>query len=136
MATYIHQTPGRIRIQLSQLKSNDHLAQTLQYHLERLPGMNRVFANTVTGSLKLHYEESTIMGWEILSVLRKAGLLGNLVPFPRTYLPNQFQIRSISKLRISPRTKGFLFQLATLAVSAILERGVTKLAGAALKKAL
>lgn len=55
MSSYVHHVPGRMRVKCASLKRNEAKAGSLREGLLNLEGVTRVEANTITGSLVIHY---------------------------------------------------------------------------------
>lgn len=53
----VHAIPGRIRLKIAQVRDNPPLAAAVEEHLGRLPGVVRVEANAVTGSVLVLFQD-------------------------------------------------------------------------------
>jgi cation transport ATPase len=71
MSYYLHEVPGRLRIQIPSLKRNSQSAQEVRDLLEDLSGIESASVNTVTGSVTVHYDPETIRSRAILSLLSR-----------------------------------------------------------------
>jgi hypothetical protein len=83
---FIHQTYGRMRVRVATLKGNLQSCRSVMKELAALPGVNKVLANDVTGSIVVHYEPSKIHAACILGVFQKFKLLHNLIGFPNAQI--------------------------------------------------
>ncbi len=79
---FIHQTHGRVRVRLAILKGNLSFCRTLVRELSALPGVQKVAANDVSGSVVVYFNPSVVPSSSILRVFQRRKLLGNLVAFP------------------------------------------------------
>jgi len=71
MAFYLHEVPGRLRIQIPALKRNPQRAQDVQDLLEDLYGIKSTSVNTVTGSIIIHYDPDIVHSGTILTLLSR-----------------------------------------------------------------
>jgi len=71
MAFYLHEVPGRLRIQISALKRSPLRAQEVQDLLEDLSGIKSTSVNTVTGSIIIHYDPDILHSRAILTLLSR-----------------------------------------------------------------
>ncbi|MGO9567978.1 MAG: HMA2 domain-containing protein [Desulfomonilaceae bacterium] len=71
MGYYLHEVPGRLRIQISSLKRNSQRAQEVQDLLEDLSGIKSTSVNTVTGSVIVHYDPDIVHSRTILTLLSR-----------------------------------------------------------------
>ena len=62
----VHAIPGRARVRIQALRGNPVVARRLQERLALLPGMRRVEANPVTGTLLLLYDADDVRWLEEL----------------------------------------------------------------------
>jgi len=91
MGYYIHNTPGRLRLKIPQLKRNVMLADELSLMLREKRGVNTVDINTLTGSLTINFNSMAISDNSLLSLLSQEGHidLTKLVSSTR-YMDNLF----------------------------------------------
>lgn len=82
MDCFIHQTYGRMRVRIASLKGNLPFCRVLVRDLSALPGVQRVAANDVTGSIVVHYDPSSLPSASILRVFQRRNLLHNVIGFP------------------------------------------------------
>lgn len=54
--SHIHHVPGRLRIRIPELKRNPAMADSLKTKLESTSGVRSVIANSLTGSVLIHYD--------------------------------------------------------------------------------
>lgn len=73
MSTYVHHVPGRLRIRTVAVKRNPEAADLAKRSLSAIRGVLSAEANTVTGSVTLRYDPTTISQHAIFDVLRRAG---------------------------------------------------------------
>jgi len=71
MAFYLHEVPGRLRIQIPALKRSPLRAQEVQDLLEDLSGIKSTSVNTVTGSIVIHYDPDIVHSRTILTLLSR-----------------------------------------------------------------
>lgn len=82
MDCFIHQTYGRMRVRIASLKGNLPFCRVLVRDLSALPGVQRVAANDVTGSVVVHYDPGSLPSSTILRVFQRRQLLHNVIAFP------------------------------------------------------
>ena len=73
MGYYIHNTPGRLRLKIPQLKRNIRLADDLSLLLGEKNGVQSVEINTLTGSLKVNFNDSVVSSNSLLNLLSQEG---------------------------------------------------------------
>jgi hypothetical protein len=76
--TVMHALPGRVRLRLGRVQRNPKLARRAQEKLRRVPGIHRVEANPVTGSLLILYDLAMLTSVEALGPLGE--IFGDLFP--------------------------------------------------------
>ncbi|MER3424716.1 MAG: hypothetical protein C4293_17325 [Nitrospiraceae bacterium] len=64
-----HALPGRIRLKISRLKQDSSLGRAIEERFSSVPGIERVEANTTTGSLLVLYDQERIGGIDSLLAL-------------------------------------------------------------------
>jgi len=67
-----HFIPGRLRLRLDRLRGRPELARQFEVELAAVPGVRRVLANPVTGSLLLEYRVGSLRSAESLVALEHA----------------------------------------------------------------
>ena len=92
MSCRIFQSPGRIRVRLSSLKSG--ISRELLDELKNLKGVRNVLSSEYTGSIVIYYDKDIRCSSSLLRTFRRHGLLENVVGFP-----------SRSALAVIPREK-------------------------------
>ena len=73
MPYYLHQVPGRLRIRTPFIKGSKERASEVEDSLKRLGGIQSILANTVTGSMTIHYDPAEIGPETITHTLSRAG---------------------------------------------------------------
>ncbi len=73
MGCYIHRTPGRLRVKIPSLKRNVKLADELTLLLREKQGIDSIEVNSLTGSLKVNFDESQVTSTTLLNVLSQEG---------------------------------------------------------------
>jgi hypothetical protein len=73
MEYYLHESPGRLRVKIPDLKRNPESAWDLQILLKNLSGIKSSSINTVTGSVITHYDPQVINAGAIMNVLTGEG---------------------------------------------------------------
>lgn len=71
MGFYLHEVPGRLRIQIPALKRSPLRAQEVQDLLEDFSGIKSTSVNTVTGSVIVHYDPEIVNSGAILTILSR-----------------------------------------------------------------
>lgn len=75
MRYYMHHVPGRLRVKIPQIRYRPHTAQAAIMLLSGIDGVDEVKANTVTGSLVVHYDPDTIRPEHVVDLLKGQGYL-------------------------------------------------------------
>jgi hypothetical protein len=73
MAHYLHHVPGRLRVRTPLLKRNPERARQAEALLQSMYGVSAVEANTVTGSIVVHYERDAVKPQTLLDTLALRG---------------------------------------------------------------
>jgi hypothetical protein len=76
--TVMHAMPGRVRVKIARVRKNPELARQAQEKLGQVPGIHRVEANHLTGSLLILYDLASLASLETLGPL--AEVMGELFP--------------------------------------------------------
>ncbi len=71
MAFYLHEVPGRLRIQIPALKRSPRRGQEVQDLLEDFSGIKSTSVNTVTGSVIVHFDPEIVNSGAILTILSR-----------------------------------------------------------------
>jgi hypothetical protein len=71
-----------MRVRIASLKGNLPFCRALVRDLSALPGVQRVSANEVSGSIVVYYNPSVVPSSSILRVFQRRNLLGNVLAFP------------------------------------------------------
>lgn len=80
MSCRIYQSPGRIRVRLSTLKSA--IPNELLHELRDLKGVRSVLSSELTGSIVIYYDKNIRCSSSLLRIFRRYGLLSNVIGFP------------------------------------------------------
>ncbi len=75
MEYYLHESPGRLRVKIPDLKRNPQSAWDLQVLLKNLSGIKSSSINTVTGSIIMRYDPEQINAGAIINVLAGEGYI-------------------------------------------------------------
>jgi hypothetical protein len=75
MSYYVHELPGRLRINIPSLKRNSAKLRKLQNFLEDFSGVDSTAANEITGSVVINYDQKHISSQQILRYLVQEGYL-------------------------------------------------------------
>ena len=73
MNTYLHHTPGRLRIKIPSIKRNPAEAAVAAELVESHEGVMRCNANNVTGSLLIQYDQTATDANTVLQLLKDRG---------------------------------------------------------------
>jgi len=82
--SHIHHVPGRLRIRIPELKRNPAMADSLITKLESTTGVSSVVANSLTGSVLIHYDDSAC---DLDSIFRLVPRQPRVEPGPRAVRP-------------------------------------------------
>ena len=77
--TYLHSTPGRMRIRVSGRRGDDRFSLEIEKLLGHHPGVEEVRANSLTGSVLILFDPGRTDDRRILAALEHAGLVGDLI---------------------------------------------------------
>lgn len=75
MAYYVHQVPGRLRVNIPFLKHQPGRCSHVIETLAGRQGIDKIKVNQVTGSVIVHYDQGDIDENGILNILEYEGLL-------------------------------------------------------------
>jgi len=75
MEYYLHESPGRLRVKIPDLKRNPQSAWDLQGLLKNLSGIKSSSINTVTGSVIMHYDPEVLSAGALINVLAGEGYI-------------------------------------------------------------
>ena len=78
MDYYIHDTPGRLRIESPVLKNNEAHAQTFEAFVKGIPGVASVEMKVDIGSATIHYDRTRIDHTRLIDLLDKSGYFDHL----------------------------------------------------------
>lgn len=98
---YIHHIPGRLRVRVGALKGNPCAAHKVATMLREVEGVGQVEANTLTGSVLIHYDHQTTSGTQLLALLCSHGHLQTAVTVrtpQRARVEQQFAEKAVKKL--------------------------------------
>ncbi len=93
MSYYLHEVPGRLRIQIPSLKRNFQGAQDVRDLLEYLTGIKSVSVNTFTGSVTVHHDPDIIPSRAILTLLARE----NYIDVARAIPSHQYMEKALSR---------------------------------------
>jgi hypothetical protein len=65
----VHAMPGRVRLKVDKVKGDPAFAQKAQDKLGRMPGIKRVEAQPLTGSVLVHYDAAALLADGALAAL-------------------------------------------------------------------
>jgi copper chaperone CopZ len=71
MSYYVHHTPGRLRVKIPLVKSNQEKAREVREILKELNGVDFISINTVTGSVTVKYDRNSVSADDILAIYKK-----------------------------------------------------------------
>jgi Ca2+-transporting ATPase len=77
--TYLHSTPGRMRIRVPDRRGDEGFSQLMEQELGRNPGVTQVYANPLTGSVLILFDPLRLDDRQILDDLGRMGLVGDLI---------------------------------------------------------
>lgn len=72
MKCYVHNTPGRLRVRLPQLRGDAKKLEEIKTALNIL-GTEKIKTNTLTGSIVVHYDPDMVTNRHLLDLLQKRG---------------------------------------------------------------
>jgi hypothetical protein len=81
--TYLHSTPGRMRIRIPDRRGDDGFSVQIERDLVQHPGVQQVQANPLTGSVLILFDPRCIDDRQILSELERIGLDSDLISSPQ-----------------------------------------------------
>lgn len=74
METYLHSTPGRLRVKHPKLRGPSSSTELLETSLDALTGVASASVNTRTGSLLVHYDTRILHPEDLKRVLSESGI--------------------------------------------------------------
>jgi len=78
MNYYIHDIPGRLRIESPVLKDNSANAQRFEAFVKSIPGVTSVEMKLDIGSAIMHYDTTRIDHTKLIELLEKSGYFDHL----------------------------------------------------------
>lgn len=78
MDYYMHDIPGRLRIESPVLKDNDANAQRFEAFVKSIPGVTSVEMKLDIGSAIMHYDRTRIDHTRLIDLLDKSGYFDHL----------------------------------------------------------
>jgi len=78
MDYYMHDIPGRLRIESPALKDNDANAQRFEAFVKSIPGVTSVEMKLDIGSAIMHYDRTRIDHTRLIDLLDKSGYFDHL----------------------------------------------------------
>ena len=75
---YIHDIPGRLRIESPVLKDNEANAQKFEAFVKSIPGITSVEMKVDIGSAIMHYDRTRIDHTKLIELLDKSGYFDHL----------------------------------------------------------
>ena len=78
MDYYIHDIPGRLRIESPVLKNNEAHAQKFEVFVKSIPGVTSVEMKVDIGSAIMHYDRTRIDHTTLIGLLDKSGYFDHL----------------------------------------------------------
>jgi P-type Ca2+ transporter type 2C len=85
--TYLHSTPGRMRIRVPDRRGDECFSHHVERELGRNPGITQVQANPLTGSVLILFDPQRVDDRQILDDLGRMGLVGDLIASPAYAVP-------------------------------------------------
>ena len=73
MSYYLHNVPGRLRVQTPVIKGKRDIGQNVLESLTPVNGISSTTCNTLTGSIIINYDSELVGPEEILAALQRAG---------------------------------------------------------------
>ncbi len=125
----LHTMPGRIRFRIPMLEGQDNeIIVTIKKELIRLPEINRVNVNPVSGSLVLEYDDEEINASIICSILLKLlGLEDALDAQPQSLAQKELNLIGTSLNRQVYNSTAGIFDLTSALASTIFVLGLYKI---------
>jgi copper chaperone CopZ len=77
--TYLHSTPGRMRIRVPDRRGDERFSHQIERELIRTPGITRVQSNPLTGSVLILFDPLRVDDRQILDDLGRMGLVGDVI---------------------------------------------------------
>ena len=111
---YIHHVPGRLRLQMSRLKSNQGLAEATLNNVSGITGVLDARVSTVTGSLIITYDKQRLTAAALWQFLCHRGLVCGPPPI-RDDVP-------VTRVRIESPVAADDMSLARLVIRLVFER--------------
>ncbi|HME45677.1 MAG TPA: cation transporter [Syntrophorhabdales bacterium] len=78
MNYYIHDIPGRLRIESPVLRGNEANAQRFEAFVKSIPGVTSVEMKVEIGSAIVHYDPTRIDHTKLIELLEKSGYFDHL----------------------------------------------------------
>jgi copper chaperone CopZ len=96
--TYLHSTPGRMRIRVPDRRGDERFCREMEQKLTRNPGITQVRANPLTGSVLILFDPRRVDDRQILADLGQMGLVGDLISPASNPIPEATPLAAITEL--------------------------------------
>jgi hypothetical protein len=125
----IHTLPGRIRFRIPMLEGQDpEVIDSVEKELKRLPEINRVVLNPISGSLVLDYNDEEIKASIICGILLKLlGLEDDLDDQPQSLAQKELNLIGTSLNRQVYNSSAGIFDLTSALALTIFALGLYKI---------
>jgi Heavy metal associated domain 2 len=123
---YIHHVPGRLRLQMSRLKSNHSLAEATRRNVSIIADILDARVSTVTGSLIITYDEQRLTPAALWQSLCDRGIVWGPLPIRDDVPVTRVRIES----PVAADDMGLGKLVIRLVVERLLERSAIALVGA------
>lgn len=70
---YVHHVPGRLRVRAAAVRGSEEKAAAVKALLESTPGVRSVTANSLTGSVTIHYDRQVADHSKFTALLSERG---------------------------------------------------------------
>jgi len=70
MRYYVHQTPGRLRVKIPQIKHRPYMVRRVRELFNSLTDVEEIEINSTTGSVKIYYDPDHIDAGHLLNLLK------------------------------------------------------------------
>jgi hypothetical protein len=122
---YIHHVPGRLRLQMPQLKGNRQVAKAACDNVIAIPGVEEARVSPVTGSLVIAYDQQQLTPAVLWQSLCERGLASG---------PPPIQEGTVTRVQIDPlggaADESLVGLVAGVILNRLLERSAAALIGA------
>ena len=124
MPDFIHQSYGRVRIKLENLKFENTKLEAIQAKLENIIGVERIKIRSRTGSVTIIFNPDNIGPDVIIKNIQKLGYLTNIRVLKNNFHSYQRSSHIINMILKKSQENPIFFEISSLLAKTIIEKTI------------